>query len=91
MKRKSALSYDQRYRHKLNMLEPGIHMLRGCMLLAVAGGVCLRLGRRVGGVVLLMLAGLLFLILTVLIGIELHQDRVLNELAAQENQSREEY
>ena len=79
MKRKASLSYDQRYRHKLNMLEPGTVMLRICAALAAAEHT-----------VEPCFPALLFLVLLVLVGVELHQDRVLNELAVRENQNREE-
>lgn len=90
MKRKASLSYDQRYRHKLNMLEPGTVMLRICAVLAAAGGLCLWFGWKAAAAGLFALAALLFLVLLVLVGVELHQDRVLNELAVRENQNREE-
>lgn len=55
---KPAVTCETRYRHKLNMLEPGTAMLKW-----------------VG----------IFLLLMILLIVEAHQDRVLNELAAREN------
>ena len=86
MKRKTSRSYDERYRHKLNMLGPGTVMLHICALLAAAGGICVWLSWPI----LFTLACLLVLVLLGLICIELHQDRVLNELAARENQNRDD-
>ena len=40
MKRKPSRSYDERYRYKLNMLDPGTVMLRICAVLAATGGLC---------------------------------------------------
>lgn len=59
MKRsKPGVTCETRYRHKLNMLEPGTAMLKW-----------------VG----------IFLMFMILLIVEAHQDRVLNELAAREN------
>ena len=55
---KPAVTCETRYRHKLNMLEPGTAMLKW-----------------VG----------IFLMLMILLIVDAHQDRVLNELAAREN------
>ena len=83
MKRKPSRSYDERYRHKLNMLGPGTVMLRIC-------GLCFGLSWPIAATILFTLACLLLLVLLGLICIELHQDRVLNELAARENQNRDD-
>ena len=90
MKRKPPRSYDERYRHKLNMLGPGTIMLRICAVLAAAGGICFGLSWPIAATILFTLECLLLLVLLGLIGIELHQDRVLNELAARENQNRDD-
>lgn len=90
MKRKTSRSYDERYRHKLNMLDPGTVMLHICALLAAAGGICFWLSWPIAATILFTLAGLLLLVLLGLICIELHQDRVLNELAARESQNRDD-
>lgn len=90
MKRKPSRSCDERYRHKLNMLGPGTVMLRICAVLAAAGGICFGLSWPIAATILFTLAGLLLLVLLGLICIELHQDRVLNELAARENQNRDD-
>lgn len=89
MKRKTSRSYEERYRHKLNMLGPGTVMLRICTVLAATGGICFWLSWPIAATILFILAGLLLLVLLGLICIELHQDRVLNEMAARENQSRD--
>ena len=43
MKRKPSRSYDERYRHKLNMLGPGTVMLSICAVLAATAGYALDL------------------------------------------------
>ena len=68
---------DTRFRHKLNMLEPGIAML-------LAGGALLALGWKGAAHAAFGAAGLVFLVLLILIAIEAHQDRVLNEMAKRE-------
>ena len=88
MKRKPSRSCDERYRHKLNMLGPGTVMLRICAVLTATGGLCFGLSWPIAATILFTLACLLLLVLLGLICIELHQDRVLNELAARENQNR---
>ena len=82
MKRSSSCS--ARYRHKLNMLEPGARMLKIAALISAAGIAALLLKIRVAGLILLALAGLIVLMLLILVRIELHQDSVLNAIAMRE-------
>ena len=86
MKRKPSRSYDERYRQ----LGPGTVMLRICAVLTATGGLCFGLSWPIAATILFTLACLLLLVLLGLICIELHQDRVLNELAAWENQNRDD-
>lgn len=82
---KPAATCETRYRHKLNMLEPGTVMLKwvGIFLLL---GLVLRLARRtLAAWIAFGFAGAIFLMLTILLIVEAHQDRVLNELAEREN------
>ena len=82
MRSKKTANYDERYRHKLNMLGPGQIMMMIVGVLA-AVGVALRLfGLGTPAVIAFSLAGAVFAILLLLAAIELHQDRVLNEIAA---------
>ena len=82
-------AYDSRYRHKLNMLEPGTVMLKWAGLLGLAGLVLLLLRLKAAACIALGLAGALLAVLFVLLAVEAHQDRVLNEIALQEERERE--
>ncbi len=86
---KKSRTYETRYRHKLNMLAPGTAMLKwGSLLLALGLALfCLRLNT--AACVALGLFGILLAVLIVLLAIEAHQDKVLNEIAARENQQAE--
>lgn len=83
-------TYDGRCRHKLNMLEPGMAMLKCAAALMAAGGVCAVLAWRTAARIALAAGGAVFAAMMVLVAIELHQDRVLNEIAARENARTEE-
>lgn len=74
---KRQINYDARYRRKLNMLEPGALMLKIAGVLALIGVIAHGLKMR-------LIAALL-----ILVRIELHQDRVLNEIARRENEEAE--
>lgn len=83
-KAKAPAIYETRYKHKLNMLEPGTIMLKWIGILLL-GGLVLRLFRLIlVSYILFGLAGTIFLLLLILLAIEAHQDRVLNEIAAHE-------
>ena len=83
--RKQAITYDRRYKYKLNMLEPGWMMIKLTGILLV-GGLVLRLLRwNTLSLLSFALAGLVFVVLLLLVAIELHQDRTLNEIAMREN------
>lgn len=83
-KPKAPATYETRYKHKLNMLEPGTIMLKWIGILLL-GGLVLRLFRlKLVSYILFGLAGTVFLLLLILLAIEAHQDRVLNEIAAHE-------
>lgn len=83
-KAKAPATYETRYKHKLNMLEPGTIMLKWIGILLL-GGLVLRLFRLIlVSYILFGLAGTIFLLLLILLAIEAHQDRVLNEIAAHE-------
>lgn len=71
---KRQINYDARYRRKLNMLEPGALMLKIAGVLALIGVIA---------------HGLIVVALLILVRIELHQDRVLNEIARRENEEAE--
>ena len=77
---------DKRFRHKLNMLEPGIVMLKINAALVACGTVFSLLEWKIVSIIAYGLAALLMLVLLILLRIEQHQDRVLNELARRENE-----
>lgn len=87
MKRKTG--YDARYRRKLNMLEPGTRMLKIAGVLALLGVIAHGLKMHLPAVILLAAAGLIVAALLILVRVELHQDRVLNEIAQRENEEAE--
>mgnify|MGYP004602918587 FL=1 len=76
---------DKRFRHKLNMLEPGIVMLKIHAVLVACGTIFSLLEWKTVSIIAFGLAALLMLALLILLRIEQHQDRVLNELAQREN------
>lgn len=80
---------DQRYRHKLNMLEPGCRMLKIAGALGLAGLLLRWAGATTLSRAALIIAALLVLALLILVRVELHQDRVLNEMALREMQEEE--
>ena len=82
--KKQYCSPEERYRHKLNMLEPGSRMLAAAGILLGVGAALYWAGWLRAAWVAFGLAGLLLALLGVLVAIELHQDRVMNELAAEE-------
>lgn len=79
-----AVSYENRYKRKLNMLEPGSRMLLIAAVLFVLGLVCRMYSWTPGMQILFACAAIIILALIVLVAIELHQDRVLNEIAEEE-------
>ncbi len=84
---KKTLGYDERYKHKLNMLGRGQGMMKIVGILLVVGAVLRLFGRSTPSTVAFLLAGAVFAALLVLVAIELHQDRVLNDIAAKEWES----
>ena len=79
------LIYETRYKHKLNMLEPGAAMLKWIGILLLAGLVLQMLRLKLVSYIVFGLAGAIFLLLLILLAIEAHQDSVLNKIAAQEH------
>ena len=84
MRSKKTASYDERYRHKLNMLWPGQIMMMIIGVLIAVGVVLHLFGCGTLDLIAFILAGAVFAVLLILVAIELHQDRVLNEIAAKE-------
>lgn len=80
------LIYQTRYKHKLNMLEPGTVMLKWIGILLMAGLILWLLRLKLVSYIVFGIAGAVFLLLLILLAIEAHQDNVLNKIAAQEHQ-----
>lgn len=83
-------SYDNRYsKHKLNMLEPGLIMLKMAGVLFATGLLFWVAEWHWLSVIAWILAGAVLAVLLILVGVELHQDKVLNGIAMRENGERE--
>ena len=78
-------SYDTRFRHKLNMLEPGTVMLKWVGIFLLLGVVMRLIRRELAALISFGFAGAL-LLLVILLAVETHQDNVLNAIAAREQQ-----
>lgn len=86
-KNRRIASAEPRFRHRLNMLEPGTEMLRWTGMLLMVGLALQLIGLKTPAAVAFGLAGALFLLLMVLLAVEAHQDRVLNEIAMEEEKA----
>ena len=84
MKHKN-MYYDNRYKYKLNMLEPGLIMMKIIGVLFVIGILFWVVGRHWISAISLFLAGAVLAALLILVAIEAHQDKVLNDIALREN------
>lgn len=84
-KERVPVTYETRYKHKLNMLEPGTAMLKWSGILLLVGLVMRLLRLKLVSYIVWGLAGVIFLLLLILLAIEAHQDSVLNEIAMQEH------
>ena len=76
---------EKRYKHKLNMLEPGIMMIKCIGILILIGLLFYIFQFRIVAFCLWAASGIVFAILLILLAIESHQDKVLNEIAIEEN------
>ncbi len=83
--RHKNVCYDNRYKHKLNMLEPGFVMMKIIGALAVFGIVFWAAKQRWLSTIFWLLSGTIFAALLILVAIEAHQDKVLNDIAMREN------
>ena len=84
-KEKPPVTYDTRYRYKLDMLEPGTIMLKWVGIFLLIGLALELLRWKLAAASAFGCSGALFLLLLILLAIEAHQDRVLNKIAAQED------
>ncbi len=80
---------DNRYKYKLNMLEPGLIMMKLIGTLFLFAIVFWVAKWHWLSVILGVLSGILFATLLILVAIEAHQDKVLNEIAMRENKELE--
>ena len=75
----------KRFKHKLNMLEPGIKMLKWMGILILIGILLYVFQIRMAAYCVWAASGIIFVVLLILIAIESHQDNVMNEIAIKEN------
>lgn len=71
----------KKYKYKLNMLEPGIKMIKALGILAVIGCILYLCNVILFAYLFFGLATLMVILLWLLLVIESHQDKVLNEQA----------
>lgn len=83
MKHKNT-SYDTRYKHKLNMLGPGLIIVKIIGALFASGVAFWVITWRRLSIIFWTLSGILLVVLLVLVAIEGRQDSVLNEIAKRE-------
>ena len=86
--KREKTTYENRYKHKLNMLWPGQIMLKIVGAFLLMGILFWLLKWRVFASVAFALTAVVFAVLLILVAIELHQDRVLNEIAMRENEEK---
>ena len=76
---------EKRFKHKLNMLEPGTRMLK-CIGALILIGLFFYIFRiKTAAFCIWAVSGIVFAVLLVLLAIEAHQDNVLNDIAIKEN------
>jgi hypothetical protein len=76
---------EKRFKHKLNMLEPGTRMLKCIGILILTGILLYGFQFRMAAIGVWAVSGIIFAMLLVLLVIEAHQDNVMNEIAIKEN------
>ena len=80
------MSEEKRYKHKLNMLEPGSIMLKWIGILILIGLVLYIFKLKIVAYGAWILSGIIFVVLLILLTIEGHQDKVMNEIGIRENE-----
>ena len=80
------MSEEKRYKHKLNMLEPGIIMLKWIGILILIGLLLYIFKFKIVAYGAWILSGIIFVVLLILLTIEGHQDKVMNEIGIKENE-----
>lgn len=76
---------SNRYKYKLNMLEPGLIMMKIIGVSSVFGAIFWAARWRRLSIIFWGVSGILFAALLILVVIEAHQDNVLNDIAIREN------
>ena len=79
------MSKEKRFMHKLNMLDPGTKMLKCIGILILLGLLFYIFHIKIAAFCLWAVSGIVFAVLLVLLAIEAHQDKVLNDIAIKEN------
>ena len=79
---------EKRFKHKLNMLEPGTRMLKWIGIMILAGILLYVFQFRMAAFCVWAVAGIIFVVLLILLAIETHQDNVMNDIAIKENRKR---
>jgi len=80
------MSEEKRYKHKLNMLEPGTIMLKWIGILILIGLLLYIFNLKIVAYGAWILSGIIFVVLLILLTIEGHQDKVMNEIGIKENE-----
>lgn len=80
-----TVTYDTRYRRKLNMLGPGTIMLRIIGMLVLVGIAFLTFKQNIVACIAFSLAVAMFAALFILIIVELRRDKELNKIAEHES------
>lgn len=68
---------NKKYKHKLNMLEPGTKLCKAIFILLVIGIILTIFSLKIAGAVIFIIVGVLSLLLIILLVIEQHQDKKL--------------
>ena len=85
------MSEEKRFKHKLNMLEPGTRMLKCIGILILIGLLLYVFKFRIAAFCLWAVLGIIFVVLLILLAVETYQDNVLNEIGIEENKKNGEY
>ncbi len=85
------MSEEKRFKHKLNMLEPGAKMLKCIGILILIGLLLYAIKFRIVAFCLWAVSGIIFVVLLILLAIESYQDNVMNEIGIEENEKNGEY
>ena len=76
---------QKRFKHKLNMLEPGSRMLKCIGILIVTGFLLYIFRLKTAAYIVWSVSGIIFAVLLILLAIEAYQDKVMNEIGIEEN------